>query len=266
MHTTDRQHIVDILHRPTYSLAAREEIHRPDGYAGGAGYRIALVLSVRRLGPHDPSVVQHGSGHPSNVAYLFHHIPHEYHHLGDCRPLRVEHAALRRDLAGRTTIFWPNDGREETSEGVDIGMARQRDTRFPDMGVGLFRRRDGRVEGPEILGGDGYEGARDRGRRRRCREEEGLENRASHCRIQRNPMLNPCGIPRSSSIGGDNTYIHTYINRPSLAVYKGRFILRFAKPGKVPCSPSLRAIPDPHAKGNEMIRLPKSSEKKSESK
>lgn len=43
--------------------------------------------------------------------------------------------------------------------GVDVGVVGQRSARVPDMGVGVFRRGDYCVEGKEILGGYGYEGA-----------------------------------------------------------------------------------------------------------
>ena len=159
MHTTRLQHITDILHRPTYPLAAREEIHCPRGYIGGARHRIAALLSLWRLEPHHPPMVQQNIGYPPNMVRLPRHIPFKHHRVGHCRPLRMEHAATRRHLGGRTTILRQDNGPEARVEGVDLGVVGQRNLSVPDMGVGFLRGRDRGWAGAEVLGGDGYEGA-----------------------------------------------------------------------------------------------------------
>ena len=103
LHTSNIQHIPAILHRPTHPLAARAQIHRPNGHARRARYRIPPLLRLRRLGPHhSPLVLQH-SRHTPYLARILHHIFHKHHHMGDYRPLRLKYAIVRRY---RTTVFW----------------------------------------------------------------------------------------------------------------------------------------------------------------
>ena len=79
--------------------------------------------------------------------------------MGGRRPLRLEHAAVRGYVRGGTAAVCEDEGAEERVAGVDVGVVGQRGACVSDMGVGVFRRGDYCVEGEEILGGYGYEGA-----------------------------------------------------------------------------------------------------------